>query len=319
MQTAILTVSSHIINTHSLKLVVPSFKQILHDSLIKTKRRLNFNSFFAQKKIDEDSLNALEDQFLSADVGIDTTDYIIKQLRMLKTEDPIKAISTVMLSMFNHTSNNEKTHPLPHVIVMAGVNGAGKTTTIGKLAKKFSASEKKILLASGDTFRAAAHEQLSNWGSQSNVDVFIDKNTTDPAAIAYTALEMAKARNYDILIIDTAGRQYNQKHLMNELEKIIRTLNKVDALIEPDIWMVIDAGSGQNGVKQIASFKDIVPITGVIASKLDGTAKGGALLSIAHTLDLPIIYLGVGEKIDDLQLFNAEEFISALLEEHPNG
>ena len=287
--------------------------QRFKNSLLKTRDRLNLHIISQHAAIDQATLEALEYQLLSADVGLETVDYLLENLKKNNNQAPKDAIRSALLNLFDLPHKDEPNLDIPQTILMLGVNGAGKTTTIGKLAYLFNQAQKKTLIASGDTFRAAAHEQLQVWGTRTNADVFVDKNTTDPAAVAYTALQMARARAYDYLLVDTAGRQFNHDNLMQELAKIYRSLNKQGEQWPQHIWLVIDAGSGQNGLKQAQGFASIMPINGLIITKLEGTAKGGALLSIAHQMKIPIRYVGLGEKPQDLNEFDAEAFIDSLL------
>ena len=290
--------------------------QQLVSGLQKTRNKLSLETF--KGGFDAAVLTAIEDQLLSADVGLETTDYIIEALKKEKGIDIQDALRKVLRAIFyeaNQTRdiNNVTDTDALVVVLVYGVNGAGKTTTIGKLSTMWGAYE-QVLVASADTFRAAAHQQLKEWADRADVSVWIDEKCQDPAAVAYASLESARARGYQRLIIDTAGRQFNQKHLMDELNKIYRSVKKQGDVWPQHCWLVIDAGSGQNGFKQAEAFAASVPVTGVIVTKLDGSAKGGVVLSLAHRLGLPIMYIGVGEAADDLLPFDADQFVTALLE-----
>ena len=202
----------------------------------------------------------------------------------------------------------------PYVILMVGVNGVGKTTTIGKLAKRFQSEGKSVMLAAGDTFRAAAVEQLQVWGERNNVPVVAQHTGADSASVLYDALQSAQAKNVDVVIADTAGRLQNKDHLMQELEKVVRVMKKLDVSAPHEVMLVLDAGTGQNAMNQASQFKDAVGVTGITLTKLDGTAKGGIIFAIAKQLELPIRFIGVGEQVDDLRPFRADEFVKALFD-----
>lgn len=277
-----------------------------------------------KKSIDADLLEELENQLLLADVGIDATSAIIEELtaslkrNQLKDSDALfealqKQLQGILLSCEQplEISKTDK----PFVILMVGVNGVGKTTTIGKLARKFQAENLSVMLAAGDTFRAAAVEQLQAWGDQNDVPVIAQHTGADSASVIFDAYESAKARNVDVLIADTAGRLHNKDNLMQELEKVVRVLKKLDEDIPHEIMLVLDAGTGQNGLSQAEHFGKAVNITGVTLTKLDGTAKGGMIFAIARQFGLPIRYIGIGEKAEDLRPFNAGEFVAALFDQ----
>ncbi|MBS1203663.1 MAG: transporter permease component [Proteobacteria bacterium] len=294
----------------------------LKRSLLKTKENLGsgFISLFRGKKIDDDLFEELEEQLLIADVGVETTRRIItnltegasrKQLRdaealygLLKEE-----MSDILAKVDEPLNIEGKT---PFVILMVGVNGVGKTTTIGKLARQFEQQGKSVMLAAGDTFRAAAVEQLQVWGQRNNIPVIAQHTGADSASVIFDAIQAAKARNVDVLIADTAGRLQNKSHLMEELKKIVRVMKKLDEDAPHEVMLTIDASTGQNAISQAKLFHEAVGLTGITLTKLDGTAKGGVIFSVADQFGIPIRYIGVGERIEDLRPFNAGDFIEAL-------
>ena len=294
----------------------------LKRSLLKTKENLGsgFISLFRGKKIDDDLFEELEEQLLIADVGVETTRKIItsltesasrKQLRdaealygLLKEE-----MSEILAKVDEPLNIEGKT---PFVILMVGVNGVGKTTTIGKLARQFEQQGKTVMLAAGDTFRAAAVEQLQVWGQRNDIPVIAQHTGADSASVIFDAIQAAKARNVDVLIADTAGRLQNKSHLMEELKKIVRVMKKLDEDAPHEIMLTIDASTGQNAISQAKLFHEAVGLTGIILTKLDGTAKGGVIFSVADQFGIPIRYIGVGERIEDLRPFKSDDFIEAL-------
>jgi len=294
----------------------------LKRSLLKTKENLGsgFISLFRGKKIDDDLFEELEEQLLIADVGVETTRKIIanltegasrKQLRdaealygLLKDE-----MGEILAKVDEPLNIEGKT---PFVILMVGVNGVGKTTTIGKLARQFEQQGKSVMLAAGDTFRAAAVEQLQVWGQRNNIPVIAQHTGADSASVIFDAIQAAKARNVDVLIADTAGRLQNKSHLMEELKKIVRVMKKLDEDAPHEIMLTIDASTGQNAISQAKLFTEAVGLTGIALTKLDGTAKGGVIFSVADQFGIPIRYIGVGERIEDLRPFKADDFIEAL-------
>jgi len=294
----------------------------LKRSLLKTKENLGsgFISLFRGKKIDDDLFEELEEQLLIADVGVETTRKIItnltegasrKQLRdaealygLLKDE-----MGEILAKVDEPLNIEGKT---PFVILMVGVNGVGKTTTIGKLARQFEQQGKSVMLAAGDTFRAAAVEQLQVWGQRNDIPVIAQHTGADSASVIFDAIQAAKARNVDVLIADTAGRLQNKSHLMEELKKIVRVMKKLDEDAPHEIMLTIDASTGQNAVSQAKLFHEAVGLTGITLTKLDGTAKGGVIFSVADQFGIPIRYIGVGERIEDLRPFKADDFIEAL-------
>ena len=275
-----------------------------------------------KKKIDEDVLEALETQLLTADVGVEATTAIIddltarlKRKQLTDVDALFAALREDMLAILEPVSTPLTVEPgdKPFVILMVGINGAGKTTTIGKLAKRFQAEGRSVMLAAGDTFRAAAVEQLQTWGERNGVAVVAQQRAADPAAVAFDAVQSAAAKGIDVLIADTAGRLHTQSNLMEELKKIQRVMGKVDETAPHEVLLVLDAGIGQNALIQAEEFHRAVGVSGLVLTKLDGTAKGGVIFAIAKRLELPIRYIGVGEGIDDLRPFDAAEFVEALI------
>ncbi|MCX4190120.1 signal recognition particle-docking protein FtsY [Methylophaga sp. OBS3] len=275
-----------------------------------------------KKTIDDDLLEDLETQLLSADLGIEATQAIINDLtqRVARKQlaDPEALFSAMRDNMVDLLKPVEKPLTIkpeatPFVILMVGINGVGKTTTIGKLAKQFQTQGKSVMLAAGDTFRAAAVEQLQVWGERNSIPVVAQQHGADSASVIFDALQAAKARNVDILIADTAGRLHTQSNLMEELKKVKRVMGKLDNEAPHEVMLVVDAGTGQNALSQAQQFNEAVGLTGITLTKLDGTAKGGIIFAIAKKTGIPIRYIGVGEKIDDLRSFAAEDFVDALL------
>ena len=271
-------------------------------------------------KVDEDLLEELEEMLICADVGAGATDEIIEKLRADIKEEKIKDADEVRTFLKNTLKDMiGEGGPLvldtkPSVILVIGVNGAGKTTSIGKISNKLRQDGKKVVVAAADTFRAAAIDQLAVWCERSGVDLVKQSEGSDPAAVVYDAISYAKNKQADVLIVDTAGRLHNKKNLMNELEKINRVISRELPGASRENLLVLDATTGQNAILQAKEFKNAAEITGLVLNKLDGTAKGGIVLSIKRELGIPVKFIGVGEKIDDMQPFNAEEFISALFE-----
>lgn len=291
--------------------------------LLKTKQNIGagFRSFFLGKKIDDELFEELEEQLLIADIGVPTTSKIIKNLtehasrkELQDAELLYQQLKVEMADILEPVAQPLKIDSTkkPYVILMVGVNGVGKTTTIGKLARKFQAEGKSVMLAAGDTFRAAAVEQLQVWGERNHIPVVAQSTGSDSASVIFDALQSAAARNIDILIADTAGRLQNKNNLMDELKKIVRVMKKYDETAPHEIMLTLDAGTGQNAISQAKLFNEAVGLTGISLTKLDGTAKGGVIFAIADQFKLPIRYIGVGEKIEDLREFNAKEFIEAL-------
>jgi fused signal recognition particle receptor len=273
-------------------------------------------------KIDEDALEDLESMLVMADVGIDTTTRIIEDLQKGLARKELKDLDSLrrglrrslvdILSPVEQPLDIDPQHR-PFVVLMVGVNGAGKTTTIGKLAKRFQDHGLSVMLAAGDTFRAAAVEQLQAWGQRNDVPVVAQQSGADPAAVIFDAWEAARARGIDVLLADTAGRLQNQQGLMDELAKIRRVIARRDETAPHEIMLVLDASQGQNALVQAQKFHDALGLTGITVTKLDGSAKGGILLAIANELQVPVRFIGIGEKAEDMQPFVAEEFVDALL------
>jgi len=273
-------------------------------------------------KIDEDTLEELESLLVMADVGIDTTTRIIEDLQKRLARKELKDLESLRLGLrrslvdilapVEQPLDIEPQHQ-PFVILMVGVNGAGKTTTIGKLARRFRDQGMSVMLAAGDTFRAAAVEQLQAWGQRNEVPVIAQQSGADPAAVIFDAWEAARARGIDVLLADTAGRLQNQQGLMDELAKIRRVIARRDETAPHEIMLVLDASQGQNALVQAQKFHDALGLTGITVTKLDGSAKGGILLAIANELRVPVRFIGIGEKAEDMQPFVAEEFVDALL------
>ncbi|WP_282498283.1 signal recognition particle-docking protein FtsY [Pantoea stewartii] len=294
----------------------------LKRSLVKTRQNLGsgFISLFRGKKIDDDLFEELEEQLLIADVGVETTRRIITSLtqhadrKQLRDAEALygllKSEMAAILAKVDEPLNVEgKT---PFVILMVGVNGVGKTTTIGKLARQYQAEGKSVMLAAGDTFRAAAVEQLQVWGQRNNIPVVAQHTGADSASVIFDAIQAAKSRGVDVLIADTAGRLQNKSHLMEELKKITRVMKKLDEQAPHEVMLTLDASTGQNAISQAKLFHEAVGLSGITLTKLDGTAKGGVIFSVADQFGIPIRYIGVGEGIDDLRPFKAEDFIEAL-------
>ncbi|CAI1967135.1 Cell division protein FtsY [Serratia fonticola] len=294
----------------------------LKRSLLKTKQNLGsgFIGLFRGKKIDDDLFEELEEQLLIADVGVETTRKIIESLTLHASRKQLKDAESLYGKLKEEMAEilAKVDQPLdvggktPFVILMVGVNGVGKTTTIGKLARQFQAEGKSVMLAAGDTFRAAAVEQLQVWGERNRIPVIAQHTGADSASVIFDAVQAAKARNIDVLIADTAGRLQNKAHLMEELKKIVRVMKKLDEQAPHEVMLTLDASTGQNAVNQAKLFNEAVGLTGITLTKLDGTAKGGVIFSIADQFTIPIRYIGVGEGIEDLRPFKADDFIEAL-------
>ncbi|HHR6079009.1 TPA: signal recognition particle-docking protein FtsY [Providencia alcalifaciens] len=294
----------------------------LKKGLLKTRQNLGsgFLGLFKGKKIDDDLFEELEEQLLIADVGVETTRKIIDNLTQHASRKELKDAEALYGKLREEMSDILATvdKPLviegkkPYVILMVGVNGVGKTTTIGKLARQYQSEGKSVMLAAGDTFRAAAVEQLQVWGDRNNISVVAQHTGADPASVIFDAIQSAQAKGVDVLIADTAGRLQNKAHLMEELKKIVRVMKKLDESAPHEIMLTLDASTGQNAVSQAKIFNDAVGLTGITLTKLDGTAKGGVIFSIADQFGIPIRYIGIGEGIEDLRPFKADDFIEAL-------
>jgi fused signal recognition particle receptor len=299
-----------------------SWSERLKSGLSRTRDTLNtpLTELFSRAKIDNELLDDLETTLLMADCGVDATHWLLAELKAAvkrdKLETPAQLRSALTKSLQTLLAPLEQ--PLdasghqPFVIMIAGVNGAGKTTSIGKLAKHFQSQGKSVLLAAGDTFRAAAREQLTAWGERNDVMV-IAQESGDPAAVVFDAINAARARKIDVVLADTAGRLPTQLHLMEEIAKVRRVIQKAHDTGPHEVLLVLDANIGQNAVQQVKAFDKAIGVTGLVITKLDGTAKGGVLAAIARQCPKPVRFIGVGEGIDDLQTFRADEFVEALL------
>ena len=270
-------------------------------------------------KVDEDLLEEIEEILITADVGVETTMYIIDKLtdaiKTKKITDPQDVKGELKLIIEEILTNDNSTLDVSHspsIIIMVGVNGVGKTTTIGKLASRYKKEGKKVLIAAGDTFRAAAIDQLEVWANRSGVDIIKHQEGADPGAVIFDSIKAAKARNIDLLICDTAGRLHNKANLMNELSKVFKIIDREYPEAKKEVLLVVDATTGQNAVPQAKSFKQVCDITGLVLTKLDGTAKGGVILAVKSEVDVPVKLIGVGEKMEDLQDFDAKAFSEAL-------
>lgn len=279
-----------------------------------------------KRQIDDALLEELETQLLTADVGIDATTTILNDLTQriarMELSDGDALYQALQDKLYDLLQTSEAplqidSNQKPFVILVVGVNGAGKTTTIGKLAHKFQQEGRSVMLAAGDTFRAAAVEQLQVWGERNNITVIAQHTGADSASVIFDAVQAAQSRNIDVVIADTAGRLHNKSHLMEELKKVKRVIGKLDNNAPHEVLLVLDAGTGQNAINQAQQFNEAVDVTGIALTKLDGTAKGGVIFAMTQALKLPIRFIGVGEQIDDLQVFNARDFISALFGKQP--
>ncbi len=301
----------------------PSLFQRFKEGLTKTREKLSnglANIILGHKKIDAELLEAIETQLILADVGVEATGIVIKaltdRLERHALNDSEAVFSALREQLLNMLVVPETPWPdfaeKPHLILMVGINGAGKTTTIGKLAKRFQAEGKSVLLAAGDTFRAAAVEQLQVWGERNQVPVIAQQSGADSAAVIFDAMQAAKARGIDVVIADTAGRLHTQSHLMEELKKIVRVIKKNDPTAPHDVLLVLDATIGQNALSQAKLFKEAVGVNGLVLTKLDGTAKGGIVFALSQAHHLPVRFVGMGEKADDLEPFDGSVFVDAL-------
>ena len=293
----------------------------LKQGLKKTGQGLN-TFLLGKKEIDDDLLEDIETQLLVADVGVDAVTQIMSNITSMMGRDELEDANALVDVLRKELKAILKPceQPLdiqknkPFVLLVVGVNGVGKTTTIGKMAKKYKADGQSVMLAAGDTFRAAAVEQLQVWGERNEVPVIAQHTGADSASVIYDAVQAANSRNADLLIADTAGRLHNKDHLMNELEKVLRVMKKIDDTAPHEVLLVLDASAGQNAIAQAEAFAKSVDITGLAVTKLDGTAKGGVVVAIAKKLGIPIRFVGVGEGIDDLRPFNADDFVDALFQ-----
>jgi fused signal recognition particle receptor len=306
----------------------PSWGERLKSGMAKTRSRLGgqLAGLFGRARIDEELFEELESTLLTADCGVEATQWLIEQLRLRVKRDKVEAAAQLrdMLAELLLQLLAPLELPLdvsghkPFVVMIAGVNGSGKTTSIGKLAHRFQGDGRRVLLAAGDTFRAAAREQLQVWGERNGV-IVIAQESGDPAAVMFDAIAAAKARDIDVVLADTAGRLPTQLHLMEEIAKVRRVIQKADATAPHEVLLVLDANIGQNAVQQVKAFDKAIGVTGLIVTKLDGTAKGGVLAAIARQCPKPVRFIGVGEDVDDLQPFSAAEFVAALLDNEGVG
>lgn len=303
-----------------------SFFSRMKEGLSKSRKNLAdgmVNILIGGKEIDDELLEEVEEQLLVADIGVEATRTIITNLTertargdLIYSHSLYKALQEELVALLAPRVKPLHIDPAksPYVILVVGVNGVGKTTTIGKLAKRLQGEGKKVMLAAGDTFRAAATEQLQIWGERNNIAVVAQGHGADSASVIFDAFESARAKGVDVLIADTAGRLHNKGHLMQELTKVKRVMQKIDATAPHEVMLVVDAGTGQNAINQVEMFDEAVGLTGLTITKLDGTAKGGVLFNIASRTHVPIRFIGVGEKIDDLRPFSAKSFVAALFE-----
>ena len=295
----------------------------LKQGLGKTRDSLNdkINSVFSNfRKVDEELLDELEEILIMSDIGVETATEIISKLRnrikleKITDEEGVKtALKEEMQAILDKVPNGLELKTSPAVILVVGVNGVGKTTSIGKIANNLKKQGKKVVVAAADTFRAAAVEQLEIWANRAGVDIVKRQEGSDPAAVVFDAIKIVKEKNADVLICDTAGRLHTKKYLMDELLKIGKVIEKELPEASKETLMVIDATTGQNAIIQVKAFKEVVPITGLILTKLDGTAKGGVVGGIVNENSIPVKFVGVGEKIDDMEVFNSQEFVDAII------
>ena len=295
----------------------------LKQGLSKTKQSFNDkvnNVFSAFRKVDEELLEELEEALIMSDVGVETSTKIIANLRdkikkqNLKEADEVKqALREEIQNIFDEIDNTLHLDTTPSIILVVGVNGVGKTTSIGKIANRLKQDGKKVVIAAADTFRAAAVEQLEIWANRAGCQIVKKEEGADPASVVYDAIKKTREENADVLICDTAGRLHNKKYLMDELEKIKRVIDKELPDASKEILLVLDATTGQNAILQVQAFKETVDITGLVLTKLDGTAKGGVVIGIVAENKIPVKFIGVGEQIDDMEKFNAEDFVNAII------
>ena len=295
----------------------------LKQGLSKTKNsfeeKMN-NVFSTFRKVDEDLLEELEDVLIMSDVGVETSTKIINNLRdrikkekIEDAEDVKQALRDEIKEIFDSVDNSLHLDTKPSVILVVGVNGVGKTTSIGKMANRLRLDGKKVVVAAADTFRAAAVEQLEIWANRAGCDIVKKEEGVDPASVVFDAIKITKEKNADVLICDTAGRLHNKKYLMDELIKIKKVIDKELPDASKEVLMVLDATTGQNAISQVKAFKETVDITGLVLTKLDGTAKGGVVIGITNENKMPVKFIGIGEKIDDMEIFNSDDFVKALI------
>ena len=278
------------------------------------------NIFKSFKKVDEDFLDELEEILIMSDIGVDTSVKIIGNLRnrikkeKIQDEEDVKtALREEMQKILDITDISLHLNTKPSVILVVGVNGVGKTTSIGKIANRLAKDGKKVVVAAADTFRAAAVEQLEIWANRAGADIVKREEGSDPASVVYDAIRITREKNADVLIVDTAGRLHNKKYLMDELNKIQKVINKEMADCDKEVLLVIDGTTGQNAISQVKAFKEEADLTGLVITKLDGTAKGGVAIGIVAENHIPIKFIGVGEQIDDMEVFNSEDFVKAII------
>ena len=295
----------------------------LKQGLSKTKSSIDekLNNVFSNfRKVDEELLDELEEALIMSDVGVETSNKIITNLRnkikkeKIEDEQAVKqALRDEIKNVLEEVDNTLKLETTPSVILVVGVNGVGKTTSIGKIANRLKQDGKKVVVAAADTFRAAAVEQLEIWANRAGCDIVKREEGTDPAAVVYDAVKIAKEKQADVLICDTAGRLHNKKYLMDELVKIKKVIDKELPESSKEVLMVLDATTGQNAISQVTAFKETVNITGLVLTKLDGTAKGGVVIGIVAENKVPVKFIGIGEQIDDMEIFNSNDFVNALI------
>ena len=300
-----------------------SFLDKLRVGLGKTKSNINekFNDVFCNfRKVDEALLEELEETLIMSDIGMDTSLEIIDKLRQRIKKENIKdteevkdALKQIIQEIMDENDKSLCLNTKPSVILVIGVNGVGKTTSIGKIANSLNKQNKKVLMAAADTFRAAAVEQLEIWSNRVGCDIVKKEEGADPASVVFDAIKKAKETNADILICDTAGRLHNKKYLMDELYKIQKVIEKEMPDADKEVLLVIDATTGQNAISQVKAFKEVAPITGLVLTKLDGTAKGGVVIGIVNENKIPVKFIGVGETIDDMEVFNSKDFVDAII------
>ena len=295
----------------------------LKTGLSKTKE--NFDSkinsvFSAFRKVDEDFLEELEEVLIMSDMGVDTSTKIVNNLRKrikkenIKDEEEVKkALREEIMDILNETDNYLKLETKPSVILVVGVNGVGKTTSIGKIANRLKKQGKKVVIAAADTFRAAAVEQLEVWANRAGCEIVKKEEGVDPASVVYDAIKKTKEQNADVLIVDTAGRLHNKKYLMDELHKIKKVINKEVSELSQEVLLVIDSTTGQNAINQVKAFKEETDVTGIVLTKLDGSSKGGVVVGIVEENKIPVKFIGVGEQIDDMEVFSSEDFVKAII------
>ena len=300
-----------------------SFLDKLKIGLGKTKNNINekFNDVFSNfRKVDEELLEELEETLIMSDIGMETSVEIIDELRKKIKKENIKeaeevknALKQIIQEIMDENDKSLKLETKPSVILVIGVNGVGKTTSIGKIANSLKKQNKKVMMAAADTFRAAAVEQLEIWSNRVGCDIVKKEEGADPASVVFDAIKKAKETNVDLLICDTAGRLHNKKYLMDELYKIQKVIDREMPDADKEVLLVIDATTGQNAISQVKAFKEVAPITGLVLTKLDGTAKGGVVVGIVNENKIPVKFIGVGETIDDMEIFNSKDFVDAII------